>query len=73
MNRDRVAGSWKQFSGNVQEQWCLLVGDEPGVSAAKHTQLAGRMQVRQGRSSDEAERQLRDFLSRNRNWNPSKR
>ncbi len=71
MNRDRVAGSWKQFSGNVQEQWSRLIGDESGVDAAKYAQLAGSIQVRHGMSNEESERQLRDFQSRNRNWIPS--
>jgi uncharacterized protein YjbJ (UPF0337 family) len=73
MNRDRVAGNWKQFSGQLQEQWSRLVGDEPGVSAAQYTRLAGTIQVRHGESNEEIERQLSDFLKRNRNWNPSKR
>ena len=73
MNRDRVAGSWKQLSGNMQERWSRLVGDEAGVSAAKYTQLAGSVQVRHGVSTEESERQLREFLSRNRDWNPSRR
>lgn len=73
MNRDRIAGNWKQFSGRVQEQWSRLVGDEPGLSAAQYTQRAGCIQARRGESNEETERQLRDFLRRNRNWNPSKR
>jgi len=71
MNRDRVAGSWKQFGGNVQEQWSRLLGDESGVDAARHAQLAGSIQVRRGMSNEESERQLRDFHNRNRNWIPS--
>ena len=73
MNRDRVAGSWKQFSGNVQEQWNRFVGDEAGVSAAQHTRLAGSIQVRRGMSMEETERQFRDFLDRNRDWDLSRR
>ena len=73
MNRDRVTGSWKQFSGSVQEQWSRFVGDESGVSAGKHTQLAGSFQARRGRSSEDAERQLKEFLERNRDWDLSKR
>ena len=73
MNRDRVAGSWKQFSGSVQEQWSRFVGDESGVSAAKHNQLAGRIQVRRGMSTEDTERQLKDFLDRNRDWDLSRR
>ena len=71
MNRDRVAGSWKQFNGNVQEQWSRLRGDASGIDAARHAQLAGSIQVRRGMSNEESERQLRDFQNRNRNWIPS--
>lgn len=73
MNRDRVAGSWKQFSGSVQEQWSRFAGDESGVGAAQHTRLAGRIQARRGRSTEDAERQLKDFLNRNRDWDLSGR
>lgn len=71
MNRDRVAGGWKQFSGNAQERWSRLRGDASGIDAARHTQLAGSIQVRRGMSNEETERQFRDFQSRNRNWIPS--
>jgi uncharacterized protein YjbJ (UPF0337 family) len=73
MTRDRVEGSWKQISGKVREQWSQIVGDEWGVNAARHTQLAGRIQVRHGISKEETERQLRDFLYRNRDWDLSRR
>ena len=73
MNRDRVAGSWKQFRGSVQEQWSRFVGDEAGVGAAQHTRLVGSFQVRRGRSAEDAERQLKDFLNRNRDWDLSGR
>jgi uncharacterized protein YjbJ (UPF0337 family) len=73
MNRDRVEGNWKQFSGNVREQWGKLTGDESGVNAGKRDQLAGSIQELQGLSKEESTRQLKDFLYRNRDWNPSKR
>ena len=73
MSRDRVEGSWKQISGKLWEHWNQLLGDEAGVNAAKHTQLAGRIQVRHGISQEEAERQLREFLYRNRDWDLSRR
>ena len=73
MNRDRITGSWKQFSGKAQERWSRFVNDESGVSAAQHTQLAGSIQVRHGRSAEDTERQLKDFLNRNRDWDLSRR
>ena len=73
MNWDRVEGGWKQVSGKVGERWSKLIGDEPGVEAARHTQLAGSIQVRHGMSKEETERQVRDFLCRNRDWDLSRR
>lgn len=71
MNRDRVEGGWKKISGMAREQWSALRGDEPGVSAARRTRLEGGIQVRRGISKDEAERQLREFMDRNRDWDTS--
>jgi uncharacterized protein YjbJ (UPF0337 family) len=73
MNRDLIEGGWQQFSGNVRERWSKLLGDEIGVSAARHAQLAGSIQLRRGHSKAETERQLQDFLRRNRDWNLSRR
>ena len=72
MNRDRVEGNCRQFSGILREQWGRLLGDEAGVEAGRRERLAGSIQVRHGNSKEEAERQVRDFLFRNRDWNPSK-
>lgn len=73
MNRDRVEGGLKLLGGKLKEQWCKLIGDDFGVDAGKHDQLAGSMQVRHGNSKEETERQLRDFLYRNRDWDFSRR
>ena len=73
MNRDRIEGNWKQFSGSVREHWGKLTGDEADMNAGKRDQVAGSMQERRGLAQEESERQLKDFLQRNRDWNPSKR
>jgi uncharacterized protein YjbJ (UPF0337 family) len=73
MNRDRVEGNWKQFSGKLREQWGKLTRDDFSVNAGKRDQLAGSIQVRHGISKEEAERQVRDFLYRNRDWDLSRR
>jgi uncharacterized protein YjbJ (UPF0337 family) len=61
MNRDRFEGVWKQFSGNVREEWCRLTDDLPGVAAAKREQRAGWIQEGRGIW---VERQLREFRVR---------
>ena len=73
MNRDQFEGRWKQVSGKARQLWNMLLGDKAGVNAARQTQLAGGIQRRHGISKQEAERQLRDFMHRNRNWDPSRR
>ncbi len=73
MNRDRVEGNLKQFSGKLQEQWGALTRNDLQVDAGRRDQLAGSIQARDGRSKEEAERQVREFLHRNRDWDISRR
>lgn len=71
MNRDRIAGNLKQLGGKLRHEWGRISKDEAGMQAGKRAQLAGTIQARQGLSQEEAERQLREFLERNRDWNLS--
>ena len=68
MNNDRMAGNWKQVKGKIKEQWGKLTDDEIDQLEGKSEQLAGKLQERYGIAQDEAEKQARDFRSRN-NWN----
>lgn len=68
MNRDRFEGVWKQFGGKVKEEWCRLTDDVPGIVAAKRDQRAGWIQEGRGISKETVERQLKEFLVRNRYW-----
>jgi uncharacterized protein YjbJ (UPF0337 family) len=68
MNNDRIAGNWKQMKGKLKEQWGKLTDDEIDQLEGKSEQLAGKLQERYGLAQDEAEKQARDFRSRN-NWN----
>ena len=67
MNQDRFEGNWRQFGGKVKEQWGRLTNDPQREFAGRRDQLAGRTQERYGISKEEAARQLKDFLDRNRN------
>ncbi len=71
MNRDRIAGNLKQLGGKLRQEWGRLTHDETGVDAGRREQLAGSIQARHARSNEDAERQLREFLDRNRDWNLS--
>ena len=68
MNNDRIAGNWKQMKGKLKEQWGKLTDDEIDQLEGKGEQLAGKLQERYGMQRDEAERQAKDFRTRN-DWN----
>ena len=62
MNWDRVAGNWKQFSGQVKEKWGKLTDDDLAVVNGKQDQLIGRIQERYGVAKDEAQRQVKTWV-----------
>ena len=65
MNKDTIEGNWKQLKGKVKEQWGKLTDDDFDVIAGKRDQLLGRIQERHGISRDEAEKQVKDWETRN--------
>lgn len=68
MNRDRFHGIWMQVMGKAKERWGMLTGDPLAVAAGTRDRVAGRILEQRGISKQEADRQLEDFMSRNRNW-----
>ena len=63
LNRDRIAGSWKQFKGKIKETWGKLTRDHLTMIEGKKDQLIGRLQERYGLNKEQAERQAEDFHS----------
>ena len=61
MNWDIAKGQWKQFRGQVKEQWGKLTDDDLDQIEGKRDQLLGAVQKRYGIAKDEAEHQLRKF------------
>lgn len=64
MNNDILAGNWKQFKGNIIEQWGKLTDDDLDVAAGRRDQIVGKLQEHYGLAKDEAERQIKDFENR---------
>jgi uncharacterized protein YjbJ (UPF0337 family) len=52
----------------MKERWGTLIGDPFMIDAGARDQLLGRIQEQRGTSKEEADRQLTDFIKRNRNW-----
>ncbi|MFN0298720.1 MAG: CsbD family protein [Burkholderiales bacterium] len=68
MNWDRVEGNWKQLKGKVTEQWGKLTDDDLDVVAGKRDQLVGRIQNSYGCERDEAERQVKEWEAKQRDF-----
>ena len=66
MNWDRIAGNWKMAKGKVKEQWGKLTDDDLDKIAGKRDQLVGKIQNSYGIGKDEAEKQINDWESRQR-------
>jgi uncharacterized protein YjbJ (UPF0337 family) len=62
MNRDILAGKWKEMKGRVKEQWGKLTDDELDRAEGKADQLVGLLQQRYGYTREKAEEEYDRFL-----------
>jgi uncharacterized protein YjbJ (UPF0337 family) len=60
--------TWEQMKGRVRQQWNKLTDEDLKQLEGHVEQLAGKIQQRYGVAREEAERQAKEFRSRN-NWN----
>lgn len=68
MNRERFEGICLQFAGRIGEAWGELTGDPVRAAAGRRAQMFGKARQRSGIAKEDSARQLRDFLTRNRDW-----
>jgi len=61
MNKDTIAGNWKQVKGKAQARWGELTDDVFDVAAGDATYLTGKLQEQYGWDRDRAENEVRDF------------
>lgn len=61
MNKDIIAGNWKQLKGQAQAKWGELTDDVFDVAAGDSQYLAGKLQEQYGWDRDRAENEVRDF------------
>ncbi|MGY3438057.1 MULTISPECIES: CsbD family protein [unclassified Marinovum] len=64
MNWDQIEGKWEQFKGSAQKQWGELTNDQLDQAAGDRKKLEGQIQEAYGKSREEAEREVDDWLSR---------
>lgn len=63
MNWDQVEGKWKQFKGEVKQQWGKLTDDELDRAAGKRDEIEGLIQERYGVAREEAKKQVDEWMS----------
>jgi uncharacterized protein YjbJ (UPF0337 family) len=61
MNQDRIAGQWKQLSGQIKEKWGKLTDDDLKRAEGNSEYLAGKIQERYGIARDAADKQVKEF------------
>ena len=65
MNKDIAGGNFKQLKGKIKQQWGKLTDDEIDQLEGHAEILAGKLQERYGLNQEEAERQAKEFRSKN--------
>jgi len=65
MNKDTMQGNFTQLKGKIKQQWGKLTDDEIDQMEGHADILAGKLQERYGLAREEAERQAKDFCTRN--------
>ena len=68
MDWDRIEGNWKQFKGQVKEQWGKLTDDELDEIAGRRDQLEGKIQERYGMEKDAVRQDIDSWYGR-QTWN----
>jgi uncharacterized protein YjbJ (UPF0337 family) len=66
MNWDQIQGNWKQFKGKIRQQWGDITDDELEQVGGQRDKLVGKIQEKYGLSKEEADRQIRDFETKQR-------
>ena len=61
MNWDQVQGKWKEFKGQVKQQWGKLTDDDLDQIEGKRDELAGRIQSRYGWAKEKAHEEIEAF------------
>ena len=64
MNKDILAGKWKQAQGEVKKQWGKLTDDDLKVVEGQSEKLVGLVQERYGYAHEQAEQEVDDFIAK---------
>ncbi len=66
MNHDIFEGKWKQFKGDIKNQWGKLTDDDFDRIDGNRDKFEGTLQERYGWKKEEAQRELDNWLTAKR-------
>lgn len=66
MNSDILKGKWNQVKGTIKQQWGDLTDNDVARIEGNYDEFVGVLQERYGYSRERAEREVNDYLSRQR-------
>lgn len=66
MNSDILKGKWNQIKGSIKQQWGDLTDNDVARIEGNYDEFVGVLQERYGYSRDRAEREVNDYLNRER-------
>lgn len=66
MNSDILKGKWNQLKGNIKQQWGDLTDNDIARIEGNYDEFVGVLQERYGYSRDRAQREVNDYLNRER-------
>ncbi len=63
MNQDILKGQWKQLQGRIRQRWGRFSDDDLAQIKGDRDVLMGKIQEYYGRSREQAEKDLEEWLS----------
>jgi uncharacterized protein YjbJ (UPF0337 family) len=70
MNWTFAENNWQQFKGTVRARWIKFDEEQLTTIAGKRTELLKSIQTIYGINRNEAEREIKAFEARNKNYRP---
>lgn len=64
MQGEELKGKWKQLTGEAKRRWGKLTDDDLTAIEGDRDKLVGKIQERHGKSKDEAEREVNDWIEK---------
>lgn len=64
MNKDVIAGKWKEIKGDLRKAWGNITDDEWEQTKGDATKMAGILQQRYGFAKEEASEKVSSFMEK---------